>query len=71
MNKLLTAAELAALTGLAIQTIYNRRYVGASLPPCVRLGRAIRFPLDGVDAWIASQIDTNLAGAAVNHGEAA
>ena len=68
MNKLLTTAELAALTGLAIQTIYNRRYVGASLPPCVRLGRTIRFPLAGVDDWIASQFDTNLAGAAVNHG---
>lgn len=58
MNKLLNVAELAELLGLASQTIYNRHSTGGSLPPCVRLGRALRFPVDGVAAWINQQIET-------------
>lgn len=57
MNKLLTPAELADIVGLSTQTIYNRRYHGASLPPCVQLGRMVRFPIAGVEAWIAAQAE--------------
>ena len=57
MDKLLTSAELAEFLGLAIQTIYNRHHNGASLPPCVRLGRLIRFPVSGVEAWVAQQVE--------------
>jgi predicted DNA-binding transcriptional regulator AlpA len=60
MKKLLTPAELAGLLGLAPQTIYNRHSGGASLPPCVRIGRLVRFPLDGVEAWIAAQAEQPL-----------
>lgn len=55
MNKQLTPAELAELLGMATQTIYNRHCDGASLPPCVRIGRLIRFPEDGVQAWLDAQ----------------
>ncbi|MBU2642560.1 MAG: helix-turn-helix domain-containing protein [Gammaproteobacteria bacterium] len=55
MNKQLTPAELAELLGMATQTIYNRHCEGASLPPCVRIGRLIRFPEDGVQAWLDAQ----------------
>lgn len=60
MNKLLTPAELADILGLAPQTIYNLRSMGASLPPCVRIGRVVRFPIDGVEAWIAAQAEQAL-----------
>lgn len=57
MDKLLTTAELAEFLGLAIQTIYNRHHSGASLPPCIRLGRLIRFPVSGVEEWLAQQAE--------------
>lgn len=57
MNKLLTVAELADLLGMAPQTIYNRHCDGGSLPPCVKLGRALRFPEDRVAAWIQQQLE--------------
>ena len=57
MNKLLTVAQLADLLGMAQQTIYNRHSTGGSLPPCVRLGRALRFPSDQVAEWIEQQTE--------------
>lgn len=57
MSKLLSPAELAGLLDMAPQTIYNRHSIGASLPPCVRIGRLVRFPLDGVETWIAAQAE--------------
>lgn len=57
MHKLLTPAELATYLGLAVQTIYNRHHSGSSLPPCVRLGRLIRFPVSGVEAWVAERAE--------------
>ena len=61
MNKLLTVAQLAELLGMAQQTIYNRHSDGGSLPPCVKLGRALRFPEDGVAAWIQQQLEVPVA----------
>lgn len=60
MNKLMTPAELAEYLGLAVQTIYNRHHTGAPLPPCVRLGRVIRFPVSGVETWVAQQAEKPL-----------
>lgn len=57
MNKLLTPAELADLIRLKKQTIYNHRHLGISLPPCVQLGRLVRFPIAGVEAWIAAKAE--------------
>ena len=54
MEKLLTPSEVAALLGIAEQTVYNRKCLGASLPPAVRLGRLLRFPEAGVKAWLAA-----------------
>jgi excisionase family DNA binding protein len=58
MNKLLTPAELADILGVATQTIYNRHSLGASLPPCVRIGRLVRFPIAEVERWLANQSET-------------
>lgn len=60
MDQLLTPAQLAGLLQISVQTIYNRHCTGASLPPCVRIGRVIRFPLSGVENWIAGQAEKPL-----------
>jgi predicted DNA-binding transcriptional regulator AlpA len=54
MEKLLTPVELSQLIGLAVQSIYNRKSEGLSLPPAVKLGRLLRFPESGVRAWLAT-----------------
>lgn len=55
MEQLLTSKMLADLLGLAEQTIYNRHSTGGSLPPCIKLGRLVRFRMSDVEAWINGQ----------------
>jgi predicted DNA-binding transcriptional regulator AlpA len=52
---LLSAKALAVVLGLAEQTIYNRHSTGGSLPPCIKLGRLLRFRATDVEAWLADQ----------------
>ena len=52
MERLLTAQDLAEVTGLALQTIYNRHSNGGSLPDCLNLGGRLRFRQRDVDAWL-------------------
>lgn len=54
MPKLLTPADLAALLGISIHTVYHRKAQGLDLPPAVKVGRLLRFPDDGVRQWLAS-----------------
>ena len=44
------AAEVAQMTGLSRQGIYQLAAEGRI--PCVRIGRAVRFPADALDTWI-------------------
>lgn len=55
MEKLLTSDQLAAVLGLSVQTLYNRRTRGEPLPPCVKVGRLLRYEQGEVHAWLASQ----------------
>lgn len=55
MEQLLTPKTLAELLGLAEQTIYNRHSTGGNLPPCIKLGRLLRFRASDVDAWLNGQ----------------
>ena len=55
MDKLLTSDQLAAVLGLSVQTLYNRRTRGEPLPPCVKVGRLLRYEQTVVQAWLASQ----------------
>ncbi|MBF3420851.1 helix-turn-helix transcriptional regulator [Burkholderia pseudomallei] len=56
MEHLLTPKALAAALGLAEQTIYNRHSSGGDLPPCIRLGRMLRFRPVDVEAWLAKKL---------------
>lgn len=53
MEPLLTPQQLADLLGLSVQTLYNRRSLGASMPPAVRIGTKVRFRPSDVEAWLA------------------
>jgi excisionase family DNA binding protein len=44
------AAEVARLTGLSRQGIYQLAAEGRI--PCVRIGRAVRFPAEALQAWV-------------------
>ncbi|CAM2162029.1 prophage regulatory protein [Burkholderia latens] len=52
MQPLLSPKALAALLGLAMQTIYNRRSTGGDLPKAVKVGHLVRFRAADVDAWL-------------------
>ena len=52
MEKLLSPSDLAQHLGLALQTIYNRRMNGGSLPRCINTGRLIRFRQCDVEEWL-------------------
>ncbi len=54
MEPLLTPKQLADLLGLSVQTLYNRRSLGASMPVSVHIGNQIRFRQSDVDRWLAS-----------------
>lgn len=51
MKPLLSPRQLADLLGLAEQTIYNWHSLGKDLPPSIKIGNRLRFPVDGVEAW--------------------
>ena len=57
MEKLLTPLELANYIGIALQTIYNRRANGSTLPKSITIGRQIRFRETDVDHWLSTQYE--------------
>ncbi len=50
-TQLLTANALAKHLGVSRQRVYELARLG--LLPCVRLGRAVRFAPQAVEAWIS------------------
>ena len=50
--KLLTVPEVAEICGIAPETVRRMTDRGAMPQPC-RLGRAVRYRLDEIEAWIA------------------
>ncbi len=55
MEPLLTPEQLAATLGLSVQTLYNRRARGESLPPCIKLGGRLRYLEADVRVWLDAQ----------------
>ncbi|MHB0991762.1 MAG: helix-turn-helix transcriptional regulator [Burkholderiales bacterium] len=58
MEKLLTPQALGVMLSMSVQTVYNRRAQGLSLPPAVKLGRLLRFRESDVQTWITAQIES-------------
>lgn len=55
MEQLLSPKALAAMLGLAEQTIYNRHSTGGDMPPVIKLGRLLRFRPADVEEWLERQ----------------
>ncbi len=53
MNELLSTDQAAARCGLSPRTLEKLRITGGGAP-YVKLGRAVRYELADLDAWIAS-----------------
>ncbi|WP_083447402.1 helix-turn-helix transcriptional regulator [Achromobacter spanius] len=62
MEALLSPVQLAAMLGISVQTIYNRRTRGESMPTCVKLGGLVRYHPEDVRAWLSRQSETSTAG---------
>lgn len=57
LENLLTEAAYAALRGVSVRTIQRERALRAG-PPFIKLGKAIFYRPEAVDAWIISQEQT-------------
>ena len=51
----MTVKELAIRLQVGISTIYRWRSEGAPMPPAIKLGGAVRWRPEDVDAWLADQ----------------
>lgn len=59
-DRLLTVQETASVLGLAVSTLNRARVYGTSdLPPYVKLGKAVRYRLSTVQAFIASRAENH------------
>lgn len=57
MDALINIEGLAKKLGISEPTIYRRRSKGYSLPPAIRIGRALRWRESDVNAWLADQVE--------------
>jgi predicted DNA-binding transcriptional regulator AlpA len=53
-NRFLTESEVSEYLGLSIHALRRWRTERRG-PPCVKLSTLVRYPLDELEAWIASQ----------------
>ncbi len=55
---LLSVKEVAELLQVSVRTIYDWRYRGLG-PPAIRVGRHVRYELNEIDRWLASQNESS------------
>lgn len=56
MTKYMTPEELSEMLQVPPRTLETWRYRGGG-PPCVRIGRHVRYDPDAVRSWLAEQSD--------------
>jgi excisionase family DNA binding protein len=54
-DRLWTIDDVSAYLGVPVQTLYQWRHRSEG-PPCIRLGKHLRFDPDQVRAWVASKV---------------
>jgi excisionase family DNA binding protein len=54
-DRLWTIDDVSAFLGVPVQTLYQWRHRHEG-PPCMRLGKHLRFDPDQVRAWVANQV---------------
>jgi excisionase family DNA binding protein len=53
-RRFLTVEDVARLLNVSAKTVQDWRYRGLG-PPAVKVGRAVRFDADDLEAWIRSR----------------
>lgn len=56
---LVSPAELAAMLGLSLRTIYHRLQTNGDLPTVIRIGRLPRFAIVDVHIWLDAKRNTS------------
>lgn len=51
-RKTITISELAEILGLTDHAIRSNLWRGADMPPRIKLGRRVLFPVEELDAWL-------------------
>ena len=54
-ERLWTIDDVSAFLGVPVQTLYQWRHRSYG-PPCMSLGKHLRFDPDQVRAWVASKV---------------
>jgi excisionase family DNA binding protein len=54
-DRLWTIDDVSTFLGVPVQTLYQWRHRSEG-PPCMRLGKHLRFDPDQVRAWVASKV---------------
>jgi predicted DNA-binding transcriptional regulator AlpA len=57
-ERFLTPADLAAILGVPVKTLYEWRYTGAG-PPGFRVGRYLRYDPVAVRRWVDQQAEND------------
>lgn len=52
MEKLMTRKELAEMLGLSPATLARWKWAGEDGPPCIKIGRTVRYRHDDVMQWL-------------------
>ncbi len=53
--RLLKKSEVSSITGLSPRTL-ERLEADGNGPPTMRVGRAVRFPSDGLEKWMRDRV---------------
>ena len=51
-DRLMTRKELAAYLGIEPGTIARWKWAGTDSPPCLKIGRSVRYWKSDVDRWL-------------------
>lgn len=52
MERLMTRKEVASYLGVQPGTLARWKWAGADSPPCIKMGRSVRYRQSEVDAWL-------------------
>lgn len=63
MDEMLSPADLAALVGVPVRTVYAWRQAGED-PPGYRVGKHVRYRRAEVERWLAAHADDRPTSAA-------
>jgi excisionase family DNA binding protein len=52
MDKLMTRKELAEMLGLSPATLARWKWAGEDSPPCIKIGKSVRYRREDVMEWL-------------------